>query len=259
MLGALRAAHQLGFQYVQLGLGGLGMTDDAGLREVQAFLRKNKMSVTSTCVGFPGEDYSTIETIERTGGYGWREQFDERFELTLRCAELTKKLGARLMTTHAGFIPEDTKSHEFNVFVMRVRRVAAALRKQRLVLGLESGQETAKALKAFLRTLQRPNVKINFDPANMILYGKQDPLEALRLLYPYVAQLHMKDALWTKTPGTWGTEVSLGDGDAHIPQLLAILKRRRFRGPLIIEREGGNDRVGDIKKAKELIERCWGN
>lgn len=256
LLGALRAARDLGFGHVQLGLGGLGVNDEAMAKDVLAWTRKNKIAIASTCVGFPGEDYSTLESIERTGGYGWREKFEERYLLTLRAAAWTKFFGVKLITTHVGFIPEDTKSHEFNVFVMRVRKVADALRKLRLVLGMESGQETAKTLKSFLRILKRPNVKVNFDPANMILYGKQEPMQAIQLLYRDVAQVHMKDALWTKHRGTWGREVPLGEGEARIPKLIELLKRRRFRGPLIIEREGGEDRIGDIKRAKAWIEKC---
>ena len=258
ILDALRTAQELGFECAQLGLGGLGITDDKGAAEVLQWLRKNKIEIVSTCVGFPGEDYSTLEKIHETGGYGWRERFSERFGQTIRAAELTRKFGARLLTTHVGFIPEDTKSHEFAVFVMRVRKVADALRHFKLVLGMESGQETAKTLHSFLRALKRSNVKINFDPANMILYGKQEPMDAMKLLYGDICQVHMKDALWTKKRGTWGKEVPLGEGEAHIPKLLAALKRRRFRNALIVEREGGNDRIGDIKKAKELIQHCLG-
>ncbi len=255
MLDALRLAQSLGFESVQLGIGTLGVPDEAGAKEVAAWVKKHKIEIVSTCVGFPHEDYSTLEAIERTGGFGWREEFERRYLLTIRAAALTKFFGVKLLTTHAGFIPEDSKSHEFAVFVMRVRKIADVLRKQNLVLGMESGQETAKTLQQFLRALKRPNVKVNFDPANMILYGKQEPMEAVKLLYKDIAQVHMKDALWTKTRGTWGKEVPLGKGEAHIPKLLDFLQRKKFRHPLIVEREGGNDRAGDIRIAKELIEK----
>ena len=100
-----------------------------------------------------------------------------------------------------------------------------------------------------------PGVGINFDPANMILYAKGKPLDALKTLYPWIDQVHVKDALQTKKPGTWGTEVPWGDGQVGGKTFLEELEKLGYKGSYVIEREGGNDRVKDINIAVERLEK----
>jgi len=126
---------------------------------------------------------------------------------------------------------------------------------RQIQLGLETGQETADALREFLLALNRDNVGVNFDPANMILYDKGDPISAVRTLGPWIRQVHIKDAQRTHTPGTWGDEVPAGTGQVDWPAFLAALREVSFTGDLCIEREAGVQRVTDIRAARELIER----
>src|SRR5690606_21905574 len=118
---------------------------------------------------------------------------------------------------------------------------------------METGQETAAALDRFLAALDRPNVKVNFDPANMILYDKGDPIAALRTLLPHIAQVHVKDAARTTTPGTWGREVPVGDGEVDWPAFVSTLEDGGFDGHYVIEREAGDDRVADVTTAATRI------
>jgi sugar phosphate isomerase/epimerase len=105
-------------------------------------------------------------------------------------------------------------------------------------LHLETGQEPADVLLAFIRAVERDNLFINFDPANMILYGIGDPIEALEKLGPYVRSVHCKDAKWAARPGEeWGKEVRLGEGDVGMEAYLRTLKEIGYTGPLTIERE----------------------
>jgi len=94
-----------------------------------------------------------------------------------------------------------------------------------------------------------PGVGINFDPANMILYAKGRPLEAVRVLYPWIRQVHVKDACVTKEPGTWGTEVPWGEGEVGGAAFVTELDALGYKGNYVIEREGGEGRVADIQKA----------
>jgi len=94
---------------------------------------------------------------------------------------------------------------------------------------------------------------VNFDPANMILYDKGNPVEAVSVLAPWIKHVHIKDALRTKTPGTWGTEVVWGTGEVNSTEFLKVLKRAGFNGALVVEREAGNDRFGDIKSAIDKL------
>ncbi len=106
----------------------------------------------------------------------------------------------------------------------------------------------------FLRKLARPNVAVNFDPANMLLYDKGNPIDALRTLGPWIRQVHIKDARRTKVPGTWGEEVAAGTGEVDWPVFFATLHQVGFKGDLCIEREAGSQRVADIGAARAMVE-----
>ena len=121
-------------------------------------------------------------------------------------------------------------------------------------LGFETGQETAETLAAFLTRLNRPNVGVTFDPANMILYDKGDAIAALRVLGPWLKHCHIKDARRTTTPGTWGEEVTAGTGEVDWPAFFRTLDELGFSGHLCIEREAGSQRVDDIIAARQMVE-----
>jgi sugar phosphate isomerase/epimerase len=105
-------------------------------------------------------------------------------------------------------------------------------------LHLETGQESADELLAFINDVRRPNLFINFDPANMILYGTGNPIQALWKVAPYVRSIHCKDGRWAARPGQeWGQEVPLGEGDVGMETFLRTLKMIHYGGPLTIERE----------------------
>jgi sugar phosphate isomerase/epimerase len=95
---------------------------------------------------------------------------------------------------------------------------------------------------------------VNFDPANMILYDKGDPIQALRTLGPWLKQCHIKDAVKTKVPGTWGEEVTVGTGQVDWRAFFRVLQERHFSGDLAIEREAGHQRVADIRTARQYVE-----
>jgi len=121
-------------------------------------------------------------------------------------------------------------------------------------VGLETGQETAPALRDLLKVLERPTLSVNFDPANMVLYDKGDPIEALRTLGPWIGQVHVKDGIRTNVSGEWGEEVVVGTGDVDWQAFFAALQDVGFTGDLCIEREAGTTRAADIAAARELVE-----
>jgi len=123
------------------------------------------------------------------------------------------------------------------------------------MLLLETGQETAEELRRFLEELDHSAVGVNFDPANMILYDKGNPIDAVKVLAPWVKHLHAKDATRTRKPGTWGAEVPWGDGEVQTAAFLDTLAQVGFKGTLAIEREAGDNRFGDVKLAAERLSR----
>ena len=137
----------------------------------------------------------------------------------------------------------------------RLGEVADIFAAEKIDVSFETGQETAPSLAALLKKLNRPNICVNFDPANMILYDKGDPIEAMRTLGPWIRQVHVKDAVKTKIPGTWGEEVPVGTGQVNWPAFFTTLRDIKFSGHYVIEREAGTQRVADIRAAKLVVER----
>ena len=200
----------------------------------------------ATMISFPQEDYSTLETIRKTGGVVPDDSWPRNREIAAAAAELSGSLGAPYMLFHAGFLDESNPA-AYAAYVERVSFVRDACAKAGVQLILESGQETAEDLARFLRDV--PGLYVNFDPANMILYGKGRPMEALETLVPWIRKIHVKDADATAVPGTWGTERPWGEGQVGGAAFIDALNGLGFTGNLTIEREGGDDRAGDIARA----------
>lgn len=243
-----------GVARVQLALDPL-RDDPAGWRRTSELLRQAGIGIASGMFGCVGEDYTSMETIRRTGGIAPDATWEQNWKNIQATATIASQLGLKLVTFHAGFLPHEPADPDFAKLKQRLMQTADVFQAQGLALGLETGQETAAVLAEFLRQLNQPNVGVNFDPANMILYDKGDPIEALRQLSPWLRQVHIKDARRTKVPGTWGEEVAAGTGEVDWKQFFATLDQLGFQGDLCIEREAGNQRVADIRTARELVEK----
>ncbi len=212
---------------------------------------RTELLITATMIHFSGEDYSSLENIHRSGGYVPDDLFEERLARTVAAARLSRKLGVGLLTTHAGFIPEQGDAPAFGKMIQRLSRVADALAPLDITLCFETGQETAATLAAFLTALQRPNIGVNFDPANMVLYGKGNPVAAVHTLAPWIKHVHAKDAR-IKEPGSdgWcGVEVPVGTGDAKVRDVVQALMQMDYHGAIAIEREVGTTQAADIAAA----------
>ncbi len=156
----------------------------------------------------------------------------------LEIADFAKLAGCPVVALHLGFVPEDHADPDYAGIVDITRSLCDYCAKQGQRLHLETGQETAAGLLHFIHAVDRPNLKINFDPANMILYGTGEPLAALKQVGAYVGSIHCKDGTWSDQPGvTWGREVPLGEGDVNMRGYLQTLKEIGYTGPLTIERE----------------------
>jgi sugar phosphate isomerase/epimerase len=212
------------------------------------------VQMVSGMVATVGEDYSTLETIRRTGGVVPDATWDENWRNLQAIADIAGRLGLRLVTFHAGFLPHDPADPDFAKLLRRIRQIADLFAPRGIDLGFETGQETAGTLIAFLKQLERPNVGVNFDPANMILYDQGDPIDALRQLAPWLKQCHLKDANRTRVPGAWGDEVPVGTGEVNWREFFQVLREVKFAGDCAIEREAGNQRLQDIRTARQFVE-----
>ena len=217
-----------------------------------AKVAKSKLKITATMINFPQEDYSTLESIKKTGGIVPDDCWWDNRELALRAIELTAEMKVRFLSMHFGFIDMQNPA-KAKTLIERTRMLADKADEYNIILLMETGQESAQELRDFLEKLHHPALGVNFDPANMILYGKGNPVEAVGVLGPWIKHVHIKDALRTKTPDEWGTEVVWGTGEVDADKFLRALKSAGFAGALAVEREAGDDRLGDIKKTVEKL------
>jgi len=218
-------------------------------------LAANGISIVSGMFGTVGEDYTTLETIKATGGIVPDATWEENWNNIQATVEIAAKLGMRLVTFHAGFLPHDTSDPVYVKLRERITRIAGLFSEKGIELAFETGQEDAPTLAAFLTDLAMPGVGVNFDPANMILYAKGDPVAALRVLRPWLKQCHIKDATLTKVPGSWGSEVPAGTGEVDWDGFFSVLAETGYAGDFCIEREAGGQRVEDIRAAREFLTR----
>ena len=222
----------------------------AALDRVKARLASGEWKLSATMIGFPQEDYSTLDTIKKTGGVVPDDAWEANKKIVVAGAKLSAELKSPVLTLHAGFLDESDPV-ALKKYTDRVKFIVDTCGEAGVPVAFETGQETAADLAKFMPTV--PGAGVNFDPANMILYAKGNPVEAVRTLAPWIRHVHLKDAVLTKKPGTWGTEVPWGDGEVDAPRFLAELKAAGYKGNFAIEREGGNDRTGDIALAAKRL------
>ncbi|MER3417273.1 MAG: sugar phosphate isomerase/epimerase [Gemmataceae bacterium] len=213
--------------------------------------------MVGSMLGFPGEDYTSPQTIRRTGGFGDPATRAERLRILEWGLERTLALGLRDIMFHAGFIPEP-ESPDRKPFLDTLAQAADMARRRGITIAFETGQETAQLLRRTLDELACSNVKVNFDPANMLLYDMGDPIAALEILAPDIRSVHVKDARRPQVKGQWGDEVPLGTGQVNIPLFIKTLQKLGYRGPLLVEREVGTqaDRLRDIAQGIALLREC---
>jgi sugar phosphate isomerase/epimerase len=213
--------------------------------------------VFTVFAAYTGESYADIPTVQRTVGFVPPATREERERRTVAVSDFAATIGAPGIATHIGFVPESANDPDYLAVRDMVRRVCDHAARHNQTFALETGQEPARVLLAFLNDVARPNLGINFDPANMILYGTGDPIEALGILGPRVLSVHCKDGDWPEpgVPGALGHERALGAGSVGIPRFLAKLREIGYAGPLSIEREASDPvrRMKDIESAIALL------
>jgi len=252
-----RLLDRLGVNVVQIACGDPHHADWQEGDRLPEAARAAGFTLTGAMLGFPGEDYTTPQTIQKSGGFGNPATRAERLERFAWALDRTLALGLNDLMLHAGFIPEPGEPDR-KPFLDTLAKVADLAKAKGVTIAFETGQETADLLRRTLDELKCPNLKVNFDPANMLLYDKGDPLRAVEILGPDIRSVHVKDANRPTTPGTWGEEVPLGQGQANIKQFVQTLKKVGYRGPLCIEREVGDQeqRVTDIAHGIRYLREC---
>ncbi len=234
----LEVAKELGVPTIQLHAPHKQSRTPEKAREFLARLKEFGITLTAVFGGFDGESYADIPTVVRTVGLVPSETRAARTAEMKEISDFAKLLGCPVVALHLGFVPHDTKSPLYKEVIDITRDVCDHCRLNGQSLHLETGQETADDLLQFIGDVQRDNLFVNFDPANMILYGAGEPIAALKKVGKYVRSIHCKDGTWAKHPGKeWGCEVPLGQGDVGFYNYLKTLNEIGYTGPLTIERE----------------------
>ena len=252
----VKLVREVGAEVVQIGLGD---PNHGSWQEGDRFiplLKESGLALSAAMIGFPQEDYTSPATIRQTGGFGDPATRTECLTLFRDAVDRTAALGLEMLLAHAGFIPA-ADGPERSGFLDCIGEAAAYAASKDVVFTMETGQETAELLRRTLDELQAPSLKVNFDPANMLLYDMGDPIRAIDLLGSDIRHVHVKDARPPKVAGEWGEEVPLGEGDVGMESFLEALDRIGYTGPLVVEREVGSqeERVRDVRGGLDLLRR----
>jgi sugar phosphate isomerase/epimerase len=222
-------------------------------------LDKYGIEATSLVVGGPGKEVWDFYQGPLTIGLLPRETRDARIAHIKMASDFAKQCGIDAVQTHCGFIPENPNDPAYKETVTAMRDVAGYCKRNGQHFRYETGQETPITLVRAMEDVGLDNQGVNFDLANLILYGKANPVDAIELLGPYVQGIHAKDGLWPANPRELGQEVPIGKGKVDFPWIIRRLKELNYRGAVTIEREiSGPRQVEDVRAAKVYLEKVIG-
>jgi L-ribulose-5-phosphate 3-epimerase len=257
----LKSVKAFGVRAGQLGFPGDLPLQGAGEKWSSALAQEEFIATTAVC-SYIGEDYADVPTVQRTVGLVPEATRKERIARTKAVSDVAKALGIDSVACHIGFVPHDRDEPLYMKIRDVTRDICDHCAHNAQAFTLETGQEPAKVLMRFIEDVDRSNLKINFDPANMILYGTGDPIEALGLLGSHVISVHCKDGDWPSLdqPTALGLERPLGEGSVDVPAFISKLKEIGYKDVLSIEREEPDPkkRASDIRKAVSLLRRLTG-
>ena len=222
-------------------------------------LGKYGIEATSIVVGGPGKEVWDFYGGPMTIGLVPRETRAARVAQIKKASDFAKEVGVPAVQTHCGFIPENPNEELYKETVAAMREVGEYCRKNGQNFRYETGQETPITLVRAIQDVGLDNQGVNFDLANLILYGKANPVDAIEILAPYVQGIHAKDGLWPTNPKELGEEEPIGKGKVDFSRIFARLKEMKYPGAVTIEREiSGPQQMEDVRREKEYLEKLIG-
>lgn len=251
---ALEKVANLGLPTCQMGTSGTEYYKEEIAKKVLKAEADYNVEITGLWAGCPGPHSWDFVDGPSTIGLVPLQYREMRVKALLAGVEFAKSIGVPAVMTHAGFIPENQKDPLYKGAVDSLRRVALKCKEYGIDFCFETGQETPITLLRAIKDIGTDNVGVNIDPANLLLYGKANPVDALDILGPYVKGVHAKDGEYPTDPSSLGKEKPLGQGRVNFPVFIDKLKSFGYNGPLTIEREiSGEEQVKDIRKAIEVL------
>ncbi len=253
---AMAKVHDLGLPTCQVYV---EVIEDNLAGRLRQALDKYQIEATSLVVGGPGKEVWDFYKGPATIGLVPRETREARIAHIKKASDFAKQCGIAAVQTHCGFIPENPNDPVYKETVAAMHEVAGYCKRNGQNFRYETGQETPITLVRAMQDVGLDNQGVNFDLANLILYGKANPVDAIELLGPYVQGIHAKDGLWPTNPKELGQEVPIGKGKVDFPRISKRLKEMNYRGAVTIEREiSGPEQVADVRAAKVYLEKLIG-
>lgn len=250
----LAKVHTLGLPTCQIGAGAAPDINLAG--PITEALAKYQIEATAIMTLGPGPMVWDFYNGPRTIGIVPPASRAARMNALKRASDLAKACGIRAIHTHCGFIPENPNDALYVETVDALREISKYCESKGQTFLMETGQESPITLLRAIKDAGTGNIGVNLDTANLILYGKGEPVGALDVLGKYVRGLHAKDGLYPTDPKKLGREVPIGKGKVNFPEVIRGLERLAYTGPITIEREtSGPQQEADIRASKAFLER----
>jgi L-ribulose-5-phosphate 3-epimerase len=251
----LQKVHELGFPTCQITCWEPSLLNREIAGRLRAAAAAHQVEITTIWTGLPGRHAWNFGEGPNTIGLVPEAMRAARLQVLKQGSDFARMVAVPSITTHAGFIPEDPASPLYTGLVAALREIAQYCARNNQEFWFETGQETPVTLLRTIEDVGASNLGINLDPANLLLYGKANPVDALDVIGRYVRGVHAKDGEYPTNGRELGQEKALGAGRVNFPALLAKLKQLGYAGALTIEREiSGPQQIEDIKKGKRFLE-----
>jgi sugar phosphate isomerase/epimerase len=253
----IRLVHELGFSNCFLSLDSYigGFTPDV-VAQFRDLLAKYSVTATTVEVVGPGIRTWNFTAGPETIGLVPPGTRAARIDALRQASDFAKQLGIGQVQTHCGFIPENPGDPLYPGAVEAIRAVAQHCQDNGQHFLMETGQETPTTMSRAIRDVAMPNIGVGLDTANLILYGKANPVDAVDILGPHIRSIHAKDGRWPTNPDELGEEVRIGEGVVDFKQVLSKLHRIGYTGAVTIEREtSGPQQIEDVRQEKRYLEK----
>lgn len=251
----IKQVRELGFDSCQITCWNHSVLTEETAANIKAACKKYNVEISTVWVGWSGPSIWNFTEGPVTLGIVPVEYRFERMKEIMHGSDFAKMLGVGQIATHMGFLPENPTDPQYAPVLSAIRVLARHCKANGQYLLFETGQETPVTILRFIEDSGCDNLGVNLDPANLILYGKANPVDSLKVFGKYVRDVHAKDGRYPTNGLRLGEETALGEGDVNFPALIAALKELGYDGTLTIEREiSGDEQVRDILAGKALLE-----
>ncbi len=253
-LDSFRSVSDVGIPTCQLACTAERMVDKIDPTVVRSAADEAGIEISSFFLLFEGQIFN-LKDGPGTMGLVAPAHRKMRLKIAKRFSDIVREMGVDSITSHIGFIPDDELDPVYSGFIKAMKEYAHYCEDNGQIFCFETGQELPSTLKRTIEDIGVDNLGVNLDPANLILYGMANPLDAVEILGEHVKGMHAKDGVWPNRDEYLGHETPLGEGKVNFRLLMPRLKKKGFKGPVTIEREiRGEKQRADILKAKELLD-----